>query len=139
MKTLADIDLTKDHAAKIFVKHETVHTTFAEREGELLSREGFNRFRVGDALITSESGERWCVSRDRFELKYELIAADQFRAKRIPVLARQMYEPFTILRSAGGDVLEGEALDWLLQYAPGDYGIVENARFLRVYRAFVAP
>lgn len=139
MKTLVDIDLTKDQFAKIFVKHETVQITFAARDGELLSREGFNRFRAGDALITSESGERWCVSRDRFELKYELIVGDQFRAKQVPVLARQMYEPFTILRSAGGDVLEGEALDWLLQYAPGDYGIVENARFLRVYRAFIAP
>ncbi len=137
MKSLANIDLTKDHAAKIFVKDETVHVTFAERDGELLSREGANRFRTGDALITSESGERWCVSRDRFELKYELIEEQQFRAKRVPVLARQMNEPFTLSRSAGGDVLEGAAFDWLLQYAPGDYGIVENARFARVYRALV--
>lgn len=33
-----------------------------------------------------------------------------------------------------GDVLNGVAHDWVLQYAPGDYGVVENARFLRVYR-----
>jgi hypothetical protein len=37
-------------------------------------------------------------------------------------------------RSAGGDVLRGAAQDWLLQYAPGDYGIVEKARFEAVYR-----
>ncbi len=139
MKALFNIDLTKDHAAKIFVKHETVRVSFAGHDGELLSREGINRFLAGDALITSESGERWCVSRDRFELKYELIEADQYRAKRVPVLARQMNEPFSIARSAGGDVLEGAAFDWLLQYAPGDFGIVENARFERVYRALIAP
>ena len=37
-------------------------------------------------------------------------------------------------RAHGGDLLRGAALDWLLQYAPGDYGIVENARFQAVYR-----
>jgi PGDYG protein len=136
MKTLTNIDLTADHAAKKFIKHEIVHVAFAATDGELTSREGINLYYVGDALITSESGERWCVSRDRFELKYEAVAEDKFRAKPVPVLAKQMLEPFAISRSAGGDVLQGVAQDWLVQYAPGDYGIVENARFVRVYRPF---
>lgn len=135
MKTLTDIDLATDHAAKKFIKHEIVHVTFAMTDGELTSREGINRYRAGDALITSESNERWCVSRDRFELKYEPIAEGTFRAKPVSVLAKQMLEPFSISRSAGGDVLQGAAQDWLLQYAPGDYGVVEDARFQRVYRA----
>ncbi len=135
MKTLTHIDLSKDPAAKTFVKHETVHVQFAEVDGELTSREGVNRYRAGDALITSESGEKWCVSRDRFELKYESIASDKFRAKPLPVLAVQMLEAFTISRSEGGDVLQGAPLDWLLQYAPGDYGVIENARFVKVYRS----
>jgi PGDYG protein len=136
MTMLLNIDLAKDSTAKKFVKHEIVHVTFATSDGELTSREGINRYRAGDALITSESGERWCVSRDRFELKYEPIAEGKFCAKPVSVLAKQMLAPFTISRSAGGDVLQGEAQDWLLQYAPGDYGIVENARFVRVYRPF---
>jgi hypothetical protein len=41
---------------------------------------------------------------------------------------------FTVQRSAGGDVLRGEAGDWLVQYAPGDHGIVAAERFDRVYR-----
>jgi hypothetical protein len=45
-----------------------------------------------------------------------------------------MGSPFTIARCAGGDVLTGQPEDWVLQYAPGDYGVVENARFQRVYR-----
>ena len=134
MKTLTNIDLAIDHTAKKFIKHEIVHVTFATSDGELASREGINRYHAGDALITSESGERWCVSRDRFELKYEAVAENKFRAKPVSVLAKQMLEPFSISRSAGGDVLQGAAQDWLLQYAPGDYGIVENARFVRVYR-----
>ena len=134
MKTLTNIDLAIDHTAKKFIKHEIVHVTFATSDGELASREGINRYHAGDALITSESGERWCVSRDRFELKYEAVAENKFRAKPVSVLAKQMLEPFSISRSAGGDVLQGAAQDWLLQYAAGDYGIVENARFVRVYR-----
>jgi PGDYG protein len=136
MKTLSNIDLATDRAAKKFVKHEIVHVAFATDDGELTSREGINRYHARDALITSESGERWCVSRDRFELKYELVAEGKFRARPVSVLAKQMLEPFSISRSAGGDVLQGAAQDWLLQYAPDDYGIVENARFVRVYRLF---
>jgi hypothetical protein len=136
MKILDNIDLATDHAAKKFVKHEIVHVTFATSEGELTSREGINRYHAGDALISSESGECWCVSLDRFELKYEPITDGKFRAKPVSVLAKQMLEPFSLSRSAGGDVLQGAAQDWLLQYAPGDYGIVENARFMRVYRAY---
>ena len=37
-------------------------------------------------------------------------------------------------RYAGGDVLCGEAGDWLVQYAPGDHGVVAQDRFARVYR-----
>ena len=33
-------------------------------------------------------------------------------------------EAFTLARSSGGDVLCGLAHDWLLQYAPGDFGIL---------------
>ena len=33
-----------------------------------------------------------------------------------------------------GDIIHGKAGDWLLQYAPGDYGIVEAAKFAKVYK-----
>jgi len=42
---------------------------------------------------------------------------------------------FNERRCEGGDLLRGAAGDWLLQYAPGDWGIVEDAKFLRLYRA----
>jgi hypothetical protein len=52
----------------------------------------------------------------------------------VTVLARQMSERFSVDRTAGGDCLQGEAGDWLIEYAPGDHGIVERTRFERVYR-----
>jgi PGDYG protein len=147
MLELAAIDLTTDPAAARYVKNEEVDVVFARSDGELVSREGPNRYQAGDALITGSTGDRreckadrWSVSRDRFDEKYQPVPPrghgddGRYQARAIPVLALQMAEPFTVARSQGGDLLRGEANDWLLQYAPGDYGIVENARFKRVYR-----
>lgn len=140
MLQLDQVDLRGDPSAATFVKDEVVEVVFARADGELLSREGPNRYSAGDALITGSTGDRWSVSRDRFDAKYDPVApglpgADgRYRNRPVPVLARQLSEPFAIARSAGGDLLRGAAQDWLLQYAPGDYGIVENTRFQRVYR-----
>jgi len=58
MLELADIDLTNDPAAARYVKNEEVDVTFARSDGELISREGPNRYQAGDALITGSTGDR---------------------------------------------------------------------------------
>jgi hypothetical protein len=46
-----------------------------------------------------------------------------------------MDQAFSLARTAaGGDVLQGTAGDWVMQYAPGDYGVVQATRFAKVYR-----
>jgi hypothetical protein len=82
------------------------------------------------------------VSRERFDAKY--VPADAalvhgepgaYRNRPAVVLAKEMHEAFSLARSAnGGDVLRGAAGDWIMQYAPGDYGVVQAARFAKVYR-----
>jgi hypothetical protein len=135
------IDLRQDGAAAAYIKHESVQVVFATADGSLASREGLNRYRAGDALVTGSGGDRWSVSRDRFERRYRPLPPLQhgddgaYRSAPLPVLARQMAEDFTVRRSATGDLLRGSAHDWLLQYAPGDWGIVEDAKFRRLYRA----
>jgi hypothetical protein len=137
---LSVLDLANDPAAARHVKDETVRVVFAREDGELQSPEGPNRYRAGDALVTGSTGGRWSVSRNRFDAKYLPVppgvagADGDYRARPLPVWAKQMPADFSIQRSAGGDLLRGRAGDWLLQYAPGDYGIVEAARFSKVYR-----
>ncbi len=136
---LTDVDLAQDPAARQYVKDEVVSVTFATTSGEIRSAVGVNHHAAGDALVTGSTGDRWSVSRDRFEARYvpQGIAMGEsgpYRNRPVPVLARQMHEAFTVARSAGGDVLTGNAGDWLLQYAPGDFGVVDRARFERVYR-----
>lgn len=143
MIEFTDIDLRTDILAARYVKTEIVEVAFAEQPGELASPEGPNRYQVGDALITGSTGTRWSVSRDRFDTKYEAVAPTppnangRYKARPVPVLARQCPEAFTVFRTANGDQLVGEAGDWLLQYAPGDYGIAKNNRFVQVYKKVV--
>ena len=133
-------NLERDSEALSAVKDETVRVTFAESPGELISAVGVNRYRPGDALITGSTGDRWSVSRDRFDVKYDPQPptvhghSGHYRNRPWPVLAKRMNQAFTVCRTAGGDALRGDAGDWLIQYAPGDYGIVDQARFERVYR-----
>lgn len=140
MPELREIDLRTDPQAAAYVKDETVEVCFAQESGELVSREGPNRYVSGDALVTGSTGDRWSVARDRFDARYvpvpplEAGRNGRYRARPVPVLAKQMKTDFSIARRAGGDLLRGNAGDWLLQYALGDYGVVEGARFARVYR-----
>ncbi|MDN7745655.1 PGDYG domain-containing protein [Burkholderia multivorans] len=141
MLELKHLDLRTDPQARRVVKDETVTVAFADAAGELMSLEGPNRYVAGDALITGSTGDRWVVSRARFDAKY--VPADPALAHGAPgayrnrptvVLARRMDEPFAIARSENGDTLRGAAGDWVMQYAPGDYGVVQAQRFAQVYR-----
>ena len=139
------VDLRQDRAACRYAKHETVQVEFAASAGCIASREGPNHYRAGDALITGSAADRWSVSRDRFDQRYQPVpplahgSDGAYRSKPVPVLARQIPESFTIRRSANGDLLRGNPGDWLLQYAPGDWGIVEDAKFQRLYRRSPDP
>ena len=137
---LPPTDLRQDSSARYYLKHEQVYVQFAQEAGELISREGPNRYQINDAIITGSTGDRWVVSRARFDAKYEAVSPTlpgdngNYRNKPVPVLAKQIQHPFRLARSAGGDILTGKAGDWIMQYAPGDYGVVKAERFAKVYR-----
>jgi hypothetical protein len=139
MQPLKNVDLRSDPAARHYFKQEIVAVSFARMPGEVMSLEGLNRYDVSDAIITASTGERWVVSRDRFDAKYEPVPPTRsgdngrYQAKRVLVLAKQMHTAFSIERKSGGDTLQGTAGDWLMQYSPGEYGIVQQERFARVY------
>ncbi len=141
MIELEDVDLHGDPAAAHYVKNETVAVQFADADGELMSLEGPNRYTAGDALITGTGGARWVVARERFDAKYLPATADlphgepgAYRNQPVAVFAKRMDVAFSIARSTAGDVLHGQAGDWVMQYAPGDYGVVQAQRFAAVYR-----
>ena len=132
-------DLTCDPAARRAAKDETVQVQFAASGGSLASAVGLNHYVPGDALITGSTGDRWCVSRERFDAKYLAVPPTPQGGRCLPQppshRAGEADAP-VIQRFARGrrGRVEGAAGDWLLQYAPGDHGIVERTRFAQVYR-----
>ena len=133
-------DLLADNDAVWVVKDEVVLVEFAAGAGSLTSAVGTNRYATGDALLTGSTGDRWCVSRGRFDAKYRPEGwtqpgrAGRYRNLPVEVRAKKMRLAFSVARTVGGDVLYGDAGDWLMQYAPGDFGVVANQRFATVYR-----
>jgi len=140
MNLLIRVDLLNDPLACRYVKNEVVTVRFATTDGSIESREGANHYQVGDALITGSTGDHWSVTRDRFDAKYTPIAPLQHGEDGsycnipTPILAKQINEDFSVARSTGGDIIHGKTGDWLMQYAPGDHGIVQNAKFQKVYQ-----
>jgi hypothetical protein len=140
MDLMTAIDLRTSNRAAAYEKNEIVEVEFALTSGALQSREGKNSYCAGDALITGSTKDRWSVTRGRFDSKYSPLAPTQagengrYANIPAPVLAQVMPHNFSIERQSGGDVIHGNAGDWLLQYAPGDHGIVEAAKFTKVYR-----
>jgi PGDYG protein len=137
---LVNVDLACDVEACWIIKNETVSVEFAEVDGELQSAVGINRYSRGDALVTGSTGDRWCVSRARFDAKHQSVegrpSGQNGRYCNIPrpIRGKCMGMPFSVARCADGDVLQGVAGDWLVEYGPGDHGIVARGRFAQVYR-----
>ncbi len=138
------VDLRQDPSASWYLKDEIVEVVFARSAGSIASREGPNRYRAGDALVIGSGGDRWSVSRDRFDERYQSVpplrhgANGTYQNQPLPVLARQILDAFTVRRCAAGDLLQECAGDWLLQYAPGDWGIVDDAKFRRLYQPYMS-
>lgn len=103
--------------------------------------EGPVPYAAGDALLTGVQGEQWPVAREKFLATYEPVAptvagADgQYRKRPADVFALLLEQPLDIDGPAAGRRLHGNPGDWLLQYAPGDYGIVAASIFEQTYRA----
>ena len=126
--------------ARCVTLEELVNVAGPVIAGVIESAVGLNRYAAGDALLTGSTGDRWCVSRDRFDAKYQPEAPTlhgqdgRYRNRPVAVLAKRMPVEFSVARSPGGDLLRGSTGDWLVQYAPGDHGVVARARFDSVYR-----
>jgi hypothetical protein len=94
-------------------------------------------YQTGDALLTGPEDEHWPVARKRFTASYEalppaVMGKDGLYVKKsLPVWALRMSEPFSV--TTDGGLLSGQAGDWLVQYGPGDYGVVGSSIFALTY------
>lgn len=96
------------------------------------------RFSAGDAILTGTRGEQWPISRGQFEATYApageggAFGTDgPFHKVAGPVPVRRMDEAFAVTASWGE--LSGGPGDYLVQYGPGDFGIVSAEVFSDTY------
>lgn len=137
---MTSTDLRDDPAARRARKLALDMTAeFAAGSGTLVTPEGPVAYTQGDALLTGVEGERWPVSRQRFDETYEPIAPlrpgkpGRYRKRPLVVWAKQLREAFSVELDGGRGTLGGQPGDWLLQYAPGDLGVVNATAFAKTY------
>ena len=133
-----DFSLLKG-ACRVVKRGDPLRVVFAEAAGSLETLEGVVSYAKGDAILEGPAGDRWPVSRDVFNRRYrpceETIAGREglYRPEQEPSWAVQMQEAFAVGLPNDKGTLRGRTGDWLVQYAPGEYGIVDGKIFLKTY------
>ena len=133
-----EIDLNTDPSAqKVQKKAIPLQFRVTDRPETIETLEGSVEAPTGAYIMTGTKGENWPIPADKFEETYDIIDAwgDGGKAskKAIPVPAKQMQEDFFVTVSWSPDKLNGKPGDWLVQYGPGDYGVVEASIFDETY------
>jgi hypothetical protein len=137
---LNSIDLRKDGKARTAKKRPVpVMVRFAKSDGDLATREGLVRYIKGDALLTGLVGDSWPVARDNFLDRYEAESGTQhgedgtYMKRPLSVLVKRLDCPVAVAVGQSRDPIEGLPGDWLVQYAPGEHGIVSQDIFESTY------
>jgi hypothetical protein len=130
---------TDRRALRVYKRPIAVPVTFATADGVCDTAEGAVRFRAGDAILTGVRGERWPVRRDQFLSTYEPIAPTRngsdgsYRKAPAVTHALRLAEPRAVTVNWQDSALQGRPGDWLLQYADGTYGVIQDAIFRETY------
>ena len=107
---------------------------YAEDGETIETKEGPVNANAGDAVMTGTEGEQWPIPRESFEQTYDILEPGVAAKKDIPVFAKEMQEPFQVKVTWSDDLLQGEPGDFLVQYGPGDYGVVGREIFRKTYK-----
>jgi hypothetical protein len=119
--------------------------TFAREDVVLQTREGIVAYRKGDALLRGGEDDTWPVAFEHFKEVYvpignTVLGEDgNYSKKALPTFALQVEEPFVVELSDEKGLLQGTTNDWLLQYAPNNYGVVAQEIFEMTYEVAEPP
>lgn len=133
-------DLSRDPAAvRVRKLPVAVQVRWMHEDGVCATLEGDVRYRAGDPLLTGVRGEQWTMPAAAFARAYD--AADgtaygsdgRYRKKPLAVWALRLAAPASVAAGGQRDLLQGQPGDWLVQYGPGDFGIVAADIFAATY------
>ena len=134
-------DLTTDPRAVRVVKRPiAVAVTFARQDGVCETLEGPVGVHAGDAVLTGVQGERWPVRRPNFLASYTSVPPTRagqdglYRKNPSPALALRLDRDLAVPVGWQADPLQGHPGDWLLRYADGSHGVVQDTIFQQSYQ-----
>jgi len=129
---------------EVYKKDVPVGVAFAKEDGTCETKEGKVSYAAGDAIMTGIEGEQWPIPRNKFEDTYEPLdgtekgSNGEYSKIKSLVLAKPMVNPFEVTVSWSDDKLKGEPTSsengsLLVQYGPGDFGVVSRDIFKKTY------
>lgn len=128
-------------AFRAYARPVTVEVCFAEAAGTLQTLEGPVEYALGDALVTGFNGERWPITRARFEANYHPKPGTapegkgRYIKKPKEVWAWRADCHLDIHLPQGTGTLHANPGDIVVQYAPGDCAVVQADIFAKTYSA----
>lgn len=116
-----------------------VQARFAAVAGICGTLEGPVAYAAGDAILTGVQGEHWTMTRAKFDHAYVPLAgvAGQYLKRPLNVWAAPLDSAIDVPLGDRRGTLHGVAGDWLLQYGPGDFGVVASDIFDKTYRVLL--
>ena len=129
-------DLASDpESFQCFKKPIPLEFRIAQGSEEVKTKEGVVVASSGDYIMTGTKGENWPIPSDQFN--YDILTQDgntgTAAKKKIIVSAKEMNETFEVKVSWSASTLKGNPGDYLVQYGPGDYGVVGREIFQETY------
>jgi hypothetical protein len=122
----------KDDAFKTFKLAKSIHYDTATEPGTVDTLEGPVKYETGHKIITGPKGEKYPVSPESFEDKYDVDDEHTATPKKIVKYAK-LADHDGVLHTSWGDLSYTKGNDVIVRHGDGDYGAVKLDIFQQTY------
>jgi hypothetical protein len=131
MKGITD-DWFKDGGFKTFKLAKPIRYVTATDSGTVDTLEGPVKYVAGHKIITGPKGEKYPVSPESFEDKYDIDDENTATPKKIIKYAK-LADHDGVLHTSWGDLEYTKGNDVIVRHGEGDYGAVKKEIFQQTY------
>jgi len=122
----------KDGAFNTFKLAKPIHYDTAIESGIIDTLEGPVRYEAGHKIITGPKGEKYPVSPESFEDKYDIEDEHTATPKKIVKYAK-LADHDGVLETSWGNLEYTKGNDVIVRHGEGDYGAVKKDIFQQTY------
>ena len=122
----------KDGAFNTFKLAKPIHYDTATDSGTIDTLEGPVRYEAGHKIITGPKGEKYPVSPESFEDKYDIEDEHTATPKKIVKYAK-LADHDGVLHTSWGNLEYTKGNDVIVRHGEGDYGVVKKDIFQQTY------